>query len=258
MRIVGAVLVAGLVVLGIVAGVTRPWSHASTSGRQADLAAQQVTPSPESNASDIESVTPTVTATSAAIAIPTAATSPTDIPNTTEVIAVELTPMPGEEMQGDCWIGAEASGRPNAWRCDNPARNEIYDPCFSFSDDDTSVVCAISAPWDAKGVRMHLDAPLPLDRGNEDDLSRVWALEIVDPVSDPTDRGLIIIRCTFMGGATSAAFGERVSYACQNNALAVTSVQANIGTFWTATVVQFSEGEPIKQMLGVPVRTVWR
>ena len=157
------------------------------------------------------------------------------------VNVVSLTPE-GEEIIGGSCDPSSAVSRPNAWRC---SADMIYDPCFSEADGGAEVICGTSAPWDAMGVRVILDEPLPTTQVGED-ASKVWGIEL----SDGT-------RCSWLGGATVTVEGARVNYECGDDWFIVGSLR--VEPPWIARLVQFpTASEPPVESQDVPIVTVWR
>lgn len=194
----------------------------------------------------------TVTLTATPTATPTPAASPTDtpVPQTQVILWLDLGPEVVEETQGSCWTGSGAVERPDAWRC-STVDDVIYDPCFSRSSADTSVLCPKEPPWDMTAVRIDLSEPLPLSMGHEgEDIARVFALETFDGT-----------RCVFITGATGVVYGERANYACGDDWWVIGSPQVSTSMPWTVKMVRMAESpeeEPLEYIAEAPVRTVWR
>jgi hypothetical protein len=161
----------------------------------------------------------------------------------TEVIVVQPSALSVvEEVEGSCYTGSSKTVRPNAWRCSEDSRG--YDPCFSESNDDDFVICAIDPET---GVKMNLTEPLPVSYAHqEEDPSFAWILALADGSA-----------CTFVAGATGVVDGERANYSCSDEwwVVGVPEVDA----VWTVHKVLMSEArDQAVDEADVAVTTVWR
>lgn len=180
--------------------------------------------------------TPTVAATQTAEAIEVPA-------EPTEVIVVQPSALSVvQETEGHCWTASSKTVRPNAWRCMEDSA--IHDPCFSESNDDAFVICAVDPET---GVKMNLTEPLPVSEGHQkEDPSYAWILALADRST-----------CTFIAGATGVINGERANYSCSDEWWVVGLPE--VDTVWTVHKVLISEArDQAVAEADVAVTTVWR
>jgi len=108
---------------------------------------------------------------------------------------------------GECWGGAIAVRRSDAWRCHSGSR--IYDPCFSRPKGSSGVVvCPTSYPWIRRAVELKLSSQLPFKFGNRrgsPTAGRPWAVQTTDGKN-----------CIAYTGATKTIGGKVVSYGCSS------------------------------------------
>ncbi len=132
--------------------------------------------------------------------------------------------------------------RPGAWRC--MAGNQINDPCFSNTDEDTSVICVRDPTGDGRGVKMNLTKPLPA-RERLPQGQHAWVLELADGA-----------KCGFLQGATGGIGGKRLNYDCSGGWYVLGDPET--GQLWRAEKVRLAAGRmEAEESVQVEIRTVW-
>jgi hypothetical protein len=107
-------------------------------------------------------------------------------------------------ISGDCWTGADAPARADAWKCETRA-----DPCFSSDKAKGFVLCPWTGPRSSTVLKIRLTKPLPVRYGNTGQPStsyEPWAIE--------TTTGW---KCLAFTGAGTRVGNQFSSYSCTNS-----------------------------------------
>lgn len=188
-------------------------------------------------------VLPASTPTPAAAITPAPAAKPAATASRgTTVINFRPSGATGQEIEGYCWVRSLAVSRPGAWRC--MAGNQIHDPCFSNTDNDTSVICVADPTGEGKGIKMNLAKPLPVQESVPQG-QRAWVLELADGS-----------KCAFLQGATGGIGGKRLNYGCAGGWYILGDPDP--GPVWKADKVRLAPGRmEAQESMQVDIKTVW-
>jgi hypothetical protein len=144
---------------------------------------------------------------------------------------------------GDCWGGALAVRRADAWRCHTAS--QIYDPCFSKPTGTTKlVVCPTSFPWVRRAVGIELSSSLPYRFGNPHRAptsGRPWVIQTVNGKA-----------CTMLTGVSKYIRGKRIDYACTGGGGLVGDVRKK-AKLWTIRFLPRASKKPA----WTGVKTAW-
>jgi hypothetical protein len=143
---------------------------------------------------------------------------------------------------GECWGGALAVRRSDAWRCHSG--RQIYDPCFSRPAGTAKIVaCPVSYPWVRRAVEIELSSELPYRFGNRHGPATAgppWAIQTTDGKN-----------CLAYTGLTRSVGGHRISYGCSGGG-GLLGVPRKASKLWTIRYVHGS-----KQPAWIGIRVAW-